>query len=267
MRITEKRFLRGPSLYNTAPCLMAVIDSAGLVPAPGFGVRLLALLPALPAFSALLLWSERRHIAALAPLAAVVLASAVAVLRIPPAGAGGAGDQRAADTGRWRAADRALTAAVLASAVLLVVGLLRLPEEGRRQRAESQAFPPVKAVAEAVCELAGPGDRLLTLDQRLLLWCPLPQLADPAAPEAWRAWLVAPPRSVQAPWAPVDRSPGEVWIWRVAPELAPRPCEGVSRDPARYLLASGPTPHPAFAQVPMPGRPPVALPAPEPCKE
>ena len=47
MRITEKRFLRGPSLYNTAPCLMAVIDSAGLVPAPGFGVRLLALLPAL----------------------------------------------------------------------------------------------------------------------------------------------------------------------------------------------------------------------------
>jgi cyanophycin synthetase len=48
MRITEKRFLRGPNLYSAAPCLMAVIDSAGLAPAPGFGARLLALLPALP---------------------------------------------------------------------------------------------------------------------------------------------------------------------------------------------------------------------------
>ena len=48
MRITEKRFLRGPNLYSTTPCLMAVADSAGLVPAPGFGARLLALLPALP---------------------------------------------------------------------------------------------------------------------------------------------------------------------------------------------------------------------------
>jgi len=47
MRITEKRFLRGPNLYNSAPCLMAVVDAAGLVPAPGFGARLLALLPAL----------------------------------------------------------------------------------------------------------------------------------------------------------------------------------------------------------------------------
>ena len=49
MRITEKRFLRGPNLFNAAPCLMAVVDAAGLVPAPGFGARLLALLPALPA--------------------------------------------------------------------------------------------------------------------------------------------------------------------------------------------------------------------------
>jgi len=47
MRITEKRFLRGPNLYSDAPCLMAVVDAAGLASAPGFGARLLALLPAL----------------------------------------------------------------------------------------------------------------------------------------------------------------------------------------------------------------------------
>jgi cyanophycin synthetase len=47
MRILEQRFLRGPNLYSAAPCLMAVADPAGLDLAPGFGARLLALLPEL----------------------------------------------------------------------------------------------------------------------------------------------------------------------------------------------------------------------------
>jgi len=47
MRIIEKRFLRGPNLYSAAPCLMAVIDSAGAEPAPGLVARLVALLPEL----------------------------------------------------------------------------------------------------------------------------------------------------------------------------------------------------------------------------
>ena len=48
MRIIEKRFLRGPNLFSAAPCLMAVLDAAGIRPVPGFGARLLALLPGLP---------------------------------------------------------------------------------------------------------------------------------------------------------------------------------------------------------------------------
>ncbi|KQQ97508.1 cyanophycin synthetase [Massilia sp. Leaf139] len=48
MRIIEQRFLRGPNLFSAAPCLMAVVDSNGLALAPGFGARLLALLPGLP---------------------------------------------------------------------------------------------------------------------------------------------------------------------------------------------------------------------------
>ncbi|MFC5462833.1 cyanophycin synthetase [Massilia niabensis] len=51
MRILEKRFLRGPNLFSAAPCLMAVISGAATEPAPGFGARLLALLPGLPAQS------------------------------------------------------------------------------------------------------------------------------------------------------------------------------------------------------------------------
>ncbi len=45
MRIIEKRFLRGPNLYSATPCLMAVIDTAGLDAAPGLVARLVALLP------------------------------------------------------------------------------------------------------------------------------------------------------------------------------------------------------------------------------
>ena len=48
MRIIEQRFLRGPNLFAAAPCLMAVVDAAGVNPAPGFGARLLDLLPGLP---------------------------------------------------------------------------------------------------------------------------------------------------------------------------------------------------------------------------
>ena len=47
MRIIEQRFLRGPNLFASTPCLMAVVDAAGIAPAPGFGARLLALLPEL----------------------------------------------------------------------------------------------------------------------------------------------------------------------------------------------------------------------------
>jgi cyanophycin synthetase len=48
MRIIEQRFLRGPNLFSATPCLMAVIDCAGFETTPGFGARLLALLPELP---------------------------------------------------------------------------------------------------------------------------------------------------------------------------------------------------------------------------
>jgi cyanophycin synthetase len=44
MRITEQRFLRGPNLYASTPCLLAVVDS-GEQQSAGLGARLLARLP------------------------------------------------------------------------------------------------------------------------------------------------------------------------------------------------------------------------------
>ena len=51
MRINEKRLLRGPNLYAETPCLMALVDNHGSK-GRGFGARLLALMPALPAAAA-----------------------------------------------------------------------------------------------------------------------------------------------------------------------------------------------------------------------
>ena len=240
----------GRALWHARRSLTLAADGWGwiVLAASLIGVRrrwrlALAGLAVVPVFGALLVWSERRHVMVMTPAVVTLVSAGVA------RGLGGA---------------RVESAALLAALALTAVPLVRLPEEARRQRAESAAFPPVQAVADLVCELAGPDDLLLTIDQRLLLWCPLPQLADPASADAWRAWLVAPPSSVRPPWQPVDRTPGAVWIWRLDPDRAPRPCQDTP-NAARYLLASGPTPHPAFTDIPLPGRPPITLPTPEGC--
>lgn len=198
---------------------------------------LLAALPMLPVFGALILWSERRHVAIMSPVAIIGLACALSQIK---------------ETHKKKAV-------LLLLALLGLAGLGRLSEAGKKQTRESKAFLPVQTVAEKVCELAGANDLLLTHDQRLLLWCPLPQLADPGNPAAWKAWLVAPPNSIQAPWTPVYTNLKGAWIWRWSPEVTPRPCPQETPN-ARYLLASGPKAHPAFPHIPMPGQPPLRFP-------
>jgi cyanophycin synthetase len=69
MRIKEKRFLRGPNFYASTPCLMAVISPEG-EPAkvPGFGARLLVLLPDLPREAWARLLDDASHADAVAPV-------------------------------------------------------------------------------------------------------------------------------------------------------------------------------------------------------
>jgi cyanophycin synthetase len=69
MRIKEKRFLRGPNLHAATPCLMAVIDPSGDPPkVPGFGARLLVLLPDLPRAAWARLLDDASHADAVAPV-------------------------------------------------------------------------------------------------------------------------------------------------------------------------------------------------------
>ena len=204
---------------------------------------LLALLPVLPIFGALIVWSERRHVTIAVPVLVVVLAASLNQLRPLP---------RRAVLGL--------------SGLLLALGLLTLPGEASKQRLESGAFGPVQETAEALCGLASDTDWILSIDQRLLLWCPLPQLSDPRHPEAWRAWLIAPAGSVQSPWLPVEKSRDSAWFYRLSHETLDRPCPPQAPLARRFLLASGPSPHPAFPRIPMPNSPALSIPFPESCR-
>ena len=136
-----------------------------------------AVLPVLPVFGALIVWSERRHVTIAVPILLVIVTACIE--KLSPS-------RRRVLLGSCGA--------------LLVLGLRILPEEASKQRQESKAFGPVKETAEALCDQAEASDWILSIDQRLILWCPLPQLSDPQHPEAWKAWLVAPANSVQSPW-------------------------------------------------------------------
>jgi len=67
MKVIEKRLLRGPNLYAETPCLMAVVDNL-TTKGRGFGARLLALMPELPAAAAVRLSDDALPVDALEPV-------------------------------------------------------------------------------------------------------------------------------------------------------------------------------------------------------
>ena len=67
MKVIEKRLLRGPNLYAETPCLMTVVDNLN-TKGRGFGARLLALMPELPAAAAVRLSDDALPVDALEPV-------------------------------------------------------------------------------------------------------------------------------------------------------------------------------------------------------
>ncbi len=68
MKVKVKRVLRGPNLYAATPCLLAVISDDDACLTPGFGVRVLALLPGMPPEAAAGLADQARPADAIAPV-------------------------------------------------------------------------------------------------------------------------------------------------------------------------------------------------------
>lgn len=192
------------------------------------GRRYLLLLPAVPAAATLVVWSERRHVAAFTPIGVVAATSSAA----PPVR--------------------------VAVAALTLWSASKTGELGRRLAVEAPGLVDLEATSRWICEQAEPGDRLLALDQRVGLWCPLPQLEDTADPAAWRTWLVAPAGSIAPPWREVHRVAEPFTVFRLPGDHG---C--AIADEGRHLVAWGPRPHPAFDHVPIAKRRAIRLGAPD----
>ena len=190
--------------------------------------RFLLLLPAVPAAATLVVWSERRHVAAFTPVAVVAATASSA----PPVR--------------------------VAVAALAIWSASRTGELGRRLAVEAPGLVDLEATSRWICERAEPGDRLLSLDQRVGLWCPLPQLEDTADPAAWRTWLVAPAGSIARPWSEVHSLAEPFTVYRLPED------PGCAITPGgRHLVAWGPRPHPAFDHVPIAKHRAIRLGAPD----
>lgn len=171
----------------------------------------LILLPA--ALPALLIWSQRRHVALLLPLGLALLAAGSRVLRRPTLP--GPGWQR------------------LGVGLGLALALCwswpgRLPDLARAQLSESAHARAQARLSRALCAEAGPGELLGTRHQELGLGCPLPRHDPDGSLADWRTWVVA-EAAPAAPgtWSRVDSLEGELGIWRLEPERRERPCAEV----------------------------------------
>ena len=174
-------------------------------------------LPLLAAVPALLIWSQRRHVALLLPVA---LATAAA-----------------ASAGRRR------------SLLILLPLLAAAPgwstdwrDLGPRQRSERHRAESLAAVGDWLCTHTPPGSLLGGIYQDVGLYCPLPRHDPDGSPADWNTFLVAdgpprlPPGSADR-WQIVARPAAGFAIHRLDPDREPRPCAGAHPAPDTPHLA------------------------------
>lgn len=178
--------------------------------------------PLLAALPALLIWSQRRHVLLLLPVALAVLAAALP-----------AGDQPRA---RWTPA-----AAAVGLAALLTVLLPRWPGtvaglQSERPRAEHYA-----QIGGWICENTPPTVLLGGVFQDVGLYCPRPRHDPDGTTADWHTAVVAdhPPAPVTGgSWAAVFQGDGELRVYRLQPDGGgPLPCPAGRPAPSTPHLA------------------------------
>lgn len=184
-------------------------------------IRALAL-PLLAALPALLIWSQRRHVLLVVPVALAVLAAAL------PA----AGESRA----RWTPAAAAVGLIALLSVLVprwpgTVAGL-----QSERPRAEHYA-----QAGRWICENTPPNVLLGGVFQDVGLYCPRPRHDPDGTAADWHTAVVAdhPPTPVAGgTWTAVFRGDGELRVFRLQPAGdGPLPCAEGRPAPATPHLA------------------------------
>ena len=235
-RLGQLRWHMGRSLALAgdlwAWCGVAVV--AALVSARRAPALLALAAPLAAALPALVVWSERRHVGLLAPLAVVVLWSA------------------AAAWGRRGVVAGALLTGVLANGWPGQWAAIGRGQQTERLRAEHFAELGRWLAANA------PEHSLLGgVFQDVGLYCPLPRHDPDGTAADWSTFLVTdrpPPRSPWGRWERVhsvgaepDRPQAGMGIFRLDPQRHPRPCGGIAPAEGAAHLAI------ARAHVELPG--------------
>ncbi len=191
------------------------------------------LVPLLAAFPALLVWSQRRHVALFVPLAVVVVGVSCTSLSTWPRRAAGA-----------------------AVVLLTLVWPARFPTLLAGQQSEGLRADHYRLLGAHICEQAAPPSFLGGVFQDVGLYCPLPRHDPDGSSADWHTFWVTdrpPPAGPLGRWVEVFRlepqsghQPSPPAVYRLEPDLAPRPCTGLDPAPGTAYLAVGP----ARAQVP-----------------
>ena len=202
--------------------------------------RVLGLLvPLLAALPALVIWSQRRHVALFVPLALL-----------------GVG----VSTTRLTAWPRRMVGVVVFGLALAWPG--RLPGLLAGHRSEALRADHYRALGDHICEEASPPSFLGGVFQDVGLYCPLPRHDPDGSPADWHTFWVTdrpPPAGPLGRWVAVfrlesehRRHPGPPAVYRLEPDLVSRPCAGLDPAPGTAYLAVGP----ARADVPGCASPP-----------
>lgn len=156
--------------------------------------------PMAAALPALLIWSQRRHVIVVLPVAFAVLAAAVG-------------------TRRWRLG---LLAAMLAwTGAGWPARWLRLPA---RQRGETIRAHSLARVGRWLDDHAPPGSLLGGYLQDVGLYHPLPHHDPDGSSADWRTFVIGNAPVARAGWKPVYDNGAGVIVSQFRPDLDPRPC-------------------------------------------
>ncbi len=172
-------------------------------------------LPLLAALPALLIWSQRRHVLLVVPVALVILGTV-------------------ASKRRWLWIPFALS--------LWIHGAINWPGSVRAWRSERPRAEHYAALGAWLHAHASPGDLLGGVHQDIGLYAPAMPRHDPDGSLAdWKTFHIsehAPPSRTTGDWTPVFRGP-QLAIWQLDPDRQPRPCADVSppSDAAHLAIA------------------------------
>ena len=171
------------------------------------------LLPLVSALPALVIWSQRRHVLLVAPIALVV----IAVLAVR---------------------DRRLWMPL--SAVLVLHGAINWPGSVRAWRSERPRAEHYAELGAWLQEHSHPGDLLGGVHQDVGLYAPPMPRHDPDGSAAdWRTFFVSehpPPPPATGTWQVVFQGP-QLLIWQLEPERDPRPCADIQPPSSSAHLA------------------------------